>query len=328
MLRIRIWSVLTLVFLAAGLAHVMAQGDSGRILSPPPKKAAKGIEGIGPVGGKIDKVRSGFKFAEGPAADGEGNVYFSDIPNQKIYKATPGGKVYLFRENTNHANGLAVNPKGEVIACEMDGRIVAISRGGNSLVVLANQFDGKRFNAPNQLVIDRAGGIYFTDPDLKAPKPAPQGKTAVYYLAPDRKVSRLIETLPNPKGVCLSPDEKTLYVILSGHPQVFAYPVTSPGRLGIRQAFCTLNSSLDKRVARGGDGAAVDKNGNLYVATALGVQVFDSKGERLGNIAFPEPPSNLTFGGADFKTLYVTATHSLYTAPMLVAGHQVAARAN
>ena len=311
--------------LPAGLAQVMGQGDSGRLISGSPE--ARSIRGIGPIDGKIDKLHSGFRFTEGPTADARGNVYFSDIPNQKIYKVTPRGKFYLFRDNTNHANGLAVNPRGEVVACEMDGRIVAISPSGKALVVLANQYDGKRFNAPNDLAIDQSGGIYFTDPDLRAPKPPPQGKTAVYYITPTLKVARLIESLPNPKGICLSPDEKTLYVILTGHPQVFAYPVASPGRLGPRKLFCTLEPSLDTRAARGGHGAAVDSKGNLYVATARGVQVFDPKGERLGNIAFPEPPSNLTFGGSDFKTLYVTATHSLYAARMEVAGSQASSAA-
>jgi len=329
MVRSRICSMLALVLVPAGLAQVLADGgDSGKFIpSPKPKAdAPKAIDGIGPVGGKIEKFRSGFKFTEGPAADADGNVFFSDIPNQKIYKVTPTGKIYLFRENTNHANGLAVNEKGEVVACEMDGRIVAISRGGKSLVVLANQYAGKRFNAPNQLVLDKAGGIYFTDPDLRAPKPPPQGKTAVFYIAPDRKVTRLIETLPNPKGLCLAPDGKILYVITTHHPQVIAYPIRSPGTLASGRPFCTLEASPDKRAMRGGDGAAVDSKGNLYVATARGVQVFNPRGERLGNIPFPEPPSNLAFGGPDFKTLYVTASHSLYTAVMEVAGNQVTAR--
>ncbi len=320
MSRSRSYSVLALLFLPAGLAPVLGQGDSGQLTKAPAAKAA-GISGIGPISGKVDRFRAGFRFAEGPTADADGNVYFSDIPEQKIYKVTPQGKIYLFRDNTNHANGLAVNTRGDIVACEMDGRIVVISRNGKSLTVLANQFDSKRFNAPNDLAVDRSGGIYFTDPDLRAPKPLPQGMTAIYYITPERRVARLIETLPNPKGLCLSPDEKTLYVVLSGHPKVFAYPITSPGRVGLRQEFCTLEHSATSST-RGGNGATVDSKGNVYVASPRGVQVFDSKGAHLGTINAPEPPSNVTFGGPDFKTLYITTTHSLYTARMEVAGNR------
>jgi gluconolactonase len=324
MARLRIFSVLAVLIFPVGLAQVMGQGDSGKQFTVPKAKenAPAAIPEIGPVDGKVEKLRSGFRFVEGPAADAEGNVYFSDIPSQKIYKVTTHGKFYLVRDNTNHANGLAVNGRGDIVACEMDGRIVLIRRSNKSLIVLANQFDGKRFNAPNELALDRSGGIYFTDPDLRAPRPTPQGKTGVYYIGTDLRVTRLVESLPNPKGICLAPDEKTLYVVVTGHPQVFAYPVRAPGRLGPRQVFCTLEQSLEKRAARGGDGATVDSKGNLYVATVRGVQVFSPKGERLGTIVIPEPPSNLTFGGSDFKTLYVTATHSVYTARMEVAGKQ------
>jgi gluconolactonase len=318
----RLRSCSAVLILTMGLAPVRGQEVKDKPIPAAPALAG-GINGIGPIGGKVDKLRSGFQFAEGPAADARGNVYFSDIPSQRIYKVTPLGKFYLFRDNSNHANGLAVNARGEIVACEMDGRIVVIRDGGKALTVLANQYDGKRFNAPNDLALDQSGGIYFTDPDLRAPKPPPQGKTAVYYIAPDLKVARLIESLPNPKGVCLSPDDKTLYVILSGHPKVFAYSITAPGRVGPRRVFCTLEQSFERRASRGGGGAAVDSKGNLYVATARGVQVFDAKGERLGTIAIPEPASNLTFGGPDFKTLYVTAAHSLYAARMEVAGSQV-----
>jgi gluconolactonase len=323
MSRSRRYSMLVLLIVPVGLAPVLGQEDSGRVTKAPPGKTAA-IEGIGPIAGKITRFRSDFHFVEGPTADADGNVYFSDIPEQKIYKITPQGKFYIFRENTNHANGLAVTPRGDIVACEMDGRVVVISRNGKSLIVLANQFDGKRFNAPNEAAVDREGGIYFTDPDLRAPRPLPQGKTSIYYITPDLRVVRLIQTLPNPKGVCLAPDEKTLYVVLSGHPKIFAYPITAPGRLGPRHEFCTLEQSSISST-RGGNGATVDSKGNLYVATPRGVQVFTSKGEPLGTIAIPEPPSNLTFGGSDFKTLYVTATHSLYTARMEVAGSRAAA---
>jgi gluconolactonase len=177
-----------------------------------------------------------------------------------------------------------------------------------------------RFNAPNDLVIDKQGGIYFTDPAFGAPMPLPQGKTAVYYLAADGKVTRLIDDLPNPNGVILSPDEKTLYVIPSGQAEMMAYPVKSPGKIGKGRIFCTLKQPRGAK-GSGGDGLAVDVKGNLYITSQLGLQVFDASGKLLGIIALPEQPANVKFGGSDLKTLYVTARTSLYSVPMEATGH-------
>jgi gluconolactonase len=279
----------------------------------------KRIAGVGPAG-EVVKLHTGFRFTEGPAADRDGNVYFSDIPNQRIHKADADGKLSVFREKSNHANGLMLNARGEIVACEMDGRVVAYSPDGKSRRVLADKYDGKRFNAPNDLVIDRQGGIYFTDPAFSAPMPLPQGKTAVYYISPAGEVTRLIDDLPNPNGVTLAPDEKTLYVIPSGQAEMMAYPLESPGKIGKGKVFCTLKQPGDRK-GGGGDGVAVDSKGNLYITSALGLQVFNPSGEPLGIIALPEQPANVKFGGADLKTLYVTARTSLYTVPMEATGH-------
>jgi gluconolactonase len=279
----------------------------------------KPIPGIGPKG-KITKLHTGFKFTEGPAADKQGNVFFSDIPNERIHKVDGKGQLSVFREKSNRANGLKVNAKGEIVACEMAGRVVAISPDGAAARVLADKHDGKPFNAPNDLVIDKTGGVYFTDPSFGAPKPLPQGKTAVYYIAPDAKVTRLIDDLTQPNGVILSPDEKTLYVIPTGPAEMMAYAVESPGKIGKGKVFCTLQGK-DGKPGTGGDGCTIDTKGNLYITSSIGVQVFDPNGKFLGAIAFPEQPANVTFGGADMKTLYVTARTSLYTVPMEATGH-------
>jgi gluconolactonase len=277
------------------------------------------IPHIGPAG-PVKKLHTGFKFTEGPAADQNGNVYFSDIPNERIHKVDPDGKLSVFREKSNRANGLMVNGKGEIVACEMAGRVVAISRSGKGLRVLADRYDGKRFNAPNDLVIDRQGGVYFTDPTFGAPRPLPQGKPAVYYIARRGKVTRLIDDLTQPNGVILSPDEKTLYVIPTGPAEMMAYPVQSPGKLGKGRVFCTLRGK-DGGKGTGGDGCTIDTRGNLYVTSQIGVQVFDPKGKFQGYIPFPEQPANVTFGGKDMKTLFVTARTSLYTVRMEATGH-------
>src|SRR6185437_6021033 len=174
--------------------------------------------------------------------------------------------------------------------------------------------------APNDLVIDRSGGVYFTDPHFRAPEVLPQGVTAVYYIAAGGKVSRLIDDLKAPNGVILSPDEMTLYVIPSMQEEMMAYPVEGPGKLGKGRVFCRTKQAEGKQ-GTGGDGLTIDEKGNLYITTALGLQVFSPEGKALGIIEFPEVPANVTFGGKDRKTLYVTARTSLYTAPMEAQGH-------
>jgi gluconolactonase len=278
------------------------------------------IPGIGPKG-PITKAHTGFKFTEGPIGDADSNVYFSDIPNEKIHKIDAQGGLSVFREKSNSANGLMVNAKGEIVACEMAGAVGAISKDGKDRRVIADKHDGKRFNAPNDLVIDRAGGVYFTDPSFRAPMPLPQGKTCVYYVDAAGKVTRLIDDLPNPNGVRLSPDEKTLHVFPSGQKQMMSYPVEAPGRIGKGKVFCELEQAKSGGNS-GGDGGTIDEKGNVYIAAGTGIQVFDPSGKMLGTIKFPEQPANCTFGGKDMKTLYVTARTSVYACPMEVAGHR------
>ncbi len=282
------------------------------------------IAGVGPAG-EIKKVHTGSKFTEGPIGDADGNVYFSDIPNEKIHKIDAAGKVSVFRDKSNFANGLMINAKGEIVACEMTGAIVALSADGKERRVITDKHDDKPYNAPNDLVLDKAGGVYFTDPAFRAKTPLPQGKTCVYYVDAKGKVTRLIDDLPNPNGVRLSPDEKTLYVFPSGQKQMMSYPVEGPGKIGKGAVFCELKQAKEGGNG-GGDGATVDVNGTVYVAAGTGLQVFDKGGKYLGTIKFPEQPSNACFGGKDMKTLFVTARTSVYSVPMDVAGHRYPAK--
>jgi len=284
--------------------------------------AADPIPGIGPAG-EVKKLHTGLMFTEGPASDGQGNLYFSDVSGNKIHKVDAAGELTTFLDPSNHTNGLMVNAAGNIVACEMDGRIVEIDAKTKAVKALAPEYEGKRFNAPNDLVIDKEGGIYFTDPHFRAPPnmPLPQGVRAFYYRAANGKVTRLgvIENAPN--GVILSPDEKTLYVIPSLQAEMLAYPVEGPGKLGPQRTFCSLKQAAGK-TAGGGDGLTIDNKGNLYITSALGIQVFSPDGKALGIIEFPEQPANCTFGGKDNKTLYVTARTILYAVPMLATGHQ------
>ena len=282
------------------------------------------IPHIGPAG-DIRKIASDLQFTEGPTDDGQGILYFSDIPANRIYKLDAHGEKSVFLEPSNHTNGLMLNAAGNIVACEMDGRVVEIDVKTKKVRALSEKYDGKRYNAPNDLVIDRDGGVYFTDPRFRAPEPWPQEKEAWYYADAKGKVTRLGDNLPAPNGVILSPDEKTLYVIPSMQKQMMAYPVLGPGKVGEGKVFCELQQK-DANGNGGGDGLAVDSKGNLYITSGLGIQVFSPEGKHLGNIAFPEQPANCTFGGKDGKTLYVTARTSVYAVEMEATGHRFAAK--
>jgi gluconolactonase len=277
------------------------------------------IPGIGPAG-EVKKVHGGFQFTEGPTADREGNLFFSDVQGDKLYKVDAKGDLSTLLDPSHHTNGLMVNGAGKVVACEMDGRLIEVDPKTKEVKSLADGYEGKRFNAPNDLVIDKAGGIYFTDPHFRAPMPLPQEVRAFYYRAPDGKVTRLGVVDSAPNGIILSPDEKTLYVIPSMQAEMLAYPVEAPGKIGKQRVFCSLKQASGKTNG-GGDGLAIDVKGNLYITSALGVQVFSSEGSLLGILEFPEQPANCDFGGKDNKTLYATARTSLYAVPLEVAGH-------
>lgn len=280
--------------------------------------SADRIEGIGPVG-DVQRLHTGFAFTEGPAADDQGNLYFTDIPNNRIHKRSAAGQLSVFAEPSGHCNGLMV--AGNILlACEMDGRLKQFSLKDAQETALAEKYDDKRFNAPNDLVVDQSGGIYFTDPRFRAPDPWPQGKEAVYYRAVDGKVTRLIEDRTAPNGVILSPDEKTLYVIPSLEKAMWAYPVEGPGKIGPGRVFCELKQGPGQ-TSSGGDGLTIDTRGNLYITSSLGLQIFSPDGKALGIIAFPEQPANVTFGGQSMKTLYVTARTSLYSVETEATGH-------
>lgn len=299
--------LLSITLFSEALPHAIAE-DSPRI-------PELGV--IGPV----TRVHTGFQFTEGPASDKDGLLYFSDVAGNKILRLDSDQKLTVFLEPSFHANGLFFDPKGDLIVAQMDGRVARVNISTKEVTPLVETYGGKRFNAPNDLVVDHEGGIYFTDPRFRAPEPWPQGKEAVYYLAPEQKVQRLIDDIDAPNGILLSLDEKVLYVIPTLQKEILAYDVRRPGELRNRRVFASLKQSSDATNARpGGDGLTQDSKGNLYIATAIGVQIFDASGKYLGVLTFPEQPSNATFGGPQYKTLFVTARTSLYAVQLEVAG--------
>ncbi len=283
-------------------------------------RAADGaIRGIVPTG-PAKEISGTFKFTEGPATDKNGVVYFTDVPAEKVYKIEPDHTAVVVREKSNGANGLMFNAAGDLVGCQKNG-IVVWNAAKDEERVLASEFDGKPLNRPNDLVVDAAGGVYFTDPIFSLDGKPNQPVSGVFYVTADGKLTRLIDDIVGPNGIILSPDEKTLYVLTFLREQQWAYPVLGPGKLGPGRVFCTLEQVPGKKNG-GGDGCAVDSRGNLYIATATGVQVFDTQGKMLGTIKVPKNASNCEFGGRDLKTLYVTARTSVYAYPMEVAGHR------
>jgi len=275
--------------------------------------------GVQPVG-KVEEVKTGFTFTEGPAWSQQGSLFFTDIPNTKIHLLSEKSNALgTFTSDSGHANGILVDASNRILVCQMDGRVVQYDAKTAKYKVLADTYDGKRFNAPNDLIIDKVGGIYFTDPLFRAPQPLPQGIQAVYYIHPDGKVSRLTGDIAAPNGIGLSPDGKRLYVIPSRQAEMLVYDVTGPGKIANGRTLCRLRQPQGKDNT-GGDGMAVDVEGNLYITTNLGVEIFSQAGKHLGLVAFPQQPANVTFGGADRKTMYVTARTGLYRVAMPIAG--------
>jgi gluconolactonase len=266
-------------------------------------------------GAKVEKLAGGFSFTEGPAADAKGNIFFTDIPNNRIHKwsleGSPlGGKLSTFRENSGGANGLYFDKKGNLLACEGGGRrLVSIDPKGN-VTVLADKYQDKKFNSLNDLWPDPKGGIYFTDPRYGNREGMEQDGEHVYYLSPDRKkLIRVIDDMVRPNGIIGTPDGKVLYVTDHGGKKTFVYTINKDGTL--------TNKKLI--VNEGSDGMTMDNKGNIYL-TAGAVLVYNKKGEKIETIEVPEGPANVTFGGSDKKTLFITARTSLYCVRMRVKG--------
>jgi gluconolactonase len=270
--------------------------------------------------GEIEELADGFSFTEGPAWDPEGKkLYFTDIPASAIHRIGSDDKLETFSDDSGHANGLLVAADGRLLACQMDGQLVAYNMATGKAKILASEYEGVRFNAPNDLIIDRQGGIYFTDPLFRAPQPLPQSIQAVYYRSADGTVARVSEHIKAPNGIALSPDGKRLYVAPSGQSEMLVYNVIKPGVIDQGRTFCELTQP-DGKVGTGGDGMVVDVQGNVYFTTHLGVEVFSPKGESIGLVRFPQQPANVTFAGEDRKTMIATARTSVYRVRMPIAG--------
>ena len=259
---------------------------------------------------KVKKLAGGFRFTEGPATDAQGNIFFTDIPNNQIHKWSLDGKLSTFLENSGGANGLFFVKDGNLLACLGNrGQLDSISPNG-SVAVLAAIYQGKSFNSPNDLWQHHRGMVYFTDPRYGQRDNLPQDGEHVYCFFPDgQRVKRVIDDMVRPNGVVGSREGKILYVTDHGASKTYAYTINSDGTLSDKRLFAT----------EGSDGMTIDSEGNIYL-TGKVVSVYDSKGKKVETIEVPERPSNLCFGGPDKQTLFITARTSLYSLRMRVRG--------
>lgn len=255
---------------------------------------------------EVEKLASDFKFTEGPAVDAKGNVYFTDIPDNLILIWTLDNKLDTFRHNSGHANGLYFDKDENLLACEGEkGQISSTSPDGDHISI-ATEYNGKRFNQPNDIWPDGKGGVYFTDPKYgDEDAELPQDGMHVYYINPDHtSVIRVCDDFEKPNGVLGTPDGKILYVTDAQAGKTYKYDVQKDGSLANKTLF----------VEFGCDGMTIDKAGNVYLTTSgkQAVDIFSPSGELLESIAVPEKPSNLCFGGKDRNQLYITAHTSIY----------------
>ncbi len=286
-------------------------------------------------------------FLEGPAADAAGNVFFSDIWNNRILKLdTHTRQTVVWRVDSGRANGLLFDARGRLLACEGSefgpgGRrqVTRTDLATGEVEVLTQRFEGARYNSPNDVAARANGQIFFTDPCYGDRSTMQMAHESVYRIDPDGTVTRVITqpAIERPNGIALAPDETTLYVVDScpvpgGNRKIWAFDLTPDGLPGGQRVV------YDFAPGRGGDGMAIDVRGNLYVAAGItrprgrhetsevppGIYVISPGGELAGRIPIPEDVlTNVTFGGDDLKTLYVTAGKTLFSLPVSIAGYVV-----
>jgi len=281
--------------------------------------SSQAIHGVTAADAKVELVQEGFVFTEGPLPTADGGLYFSDLQaGNKTYRMDPSGKIAVFRDKTNGTNGLALDRKGMLYGAEGDGkRVSKVDASGNAMLVTQGP-GGAPLLAPNDLIFDAKGGIYFTDP---GPRPVVPGRKAfVYYLPAGAKDPRMIDdSITRPNGLTLTHDGKTLIVDDTVGDTVFAFDVQPDGSAKNKRAFAKMQN-IKPGQESGADGLAIDRQDRIYVTSGTGVQVFDRTGQYLGTIQVPRQPANVAFGGKDKKTLYITAREGLYKLPMLSQG--------
>jgi gluconolactonase len=266
-------------------------------------------------GAKLEKLADGFSFTEGPTSDAQGNVYFTDQPNDRIMEWSITGKLSVFLQPCGRSNGLSFDSKGALWACADEKNELWMIDQGKKITPFSVKYQSNLLNGPNDLWIATDGGIYFTDPYYPRTwwthKSMPQDLQAVYYLAPDHKtLTRVINDLVQPNGIVGTPDGKILFVADVEGNKTWSYTINNDHSLSDKKLFCELGS----------DGMTIDSEGNIYLS-GNGVTIFDKTGKQTGHIDVPESwTANVCFGGTDMKTLFITASKGLYCIKIRVSG--------
>jgi gluconolactonase len=290
------------------------------LLAQNPAPGAPGAEkGVVAPGAALEKLAGGFAFTEGPTSDSEGNVFFTDQPNNRILKWSVDGRLSTFLEPAGRSNGMYFGAGGSLLTCaDEKTELWAIAPDGTR-TVLAKEFAGKPLNGPNDVWERPDGAVYFTDPfyerDWWDYSVQPQDGEQVYFLSADRQTLRRVTTdLVKPNGIVGTPDGRTLFVADIRAGRTYAFDIQPDGSLTNRRLRCELGS----------DGMTLDAEGNLYL-TGKGVSVFDAAGKKIGQIDVPEPwTANVSFGGKDHRTLFITASTGLYAIRLRVRGANAA----
>jgi len=266
-------------------------------------------------GAKLEKLAGDFQFTEGPTCDTHGNVFFTDQPNDRILEWSVTGKLSTFLQPAGRANGMYFDAKGNLIACA-DGKNELWSIAPEkTTTVLVKDYQGKYLNGPNDVWVAPDGGLYVTDPFYKRKwwdhDTMAQDSEQVYHLSPDgKKLARVTNDFKKPNGITGTPDGKKLFVADIGAGCTYVFDIRSDGSLTNQTLFC----------AQGSDGMTIDEKGDLYL-TGQGVTVFDRAGQQIEHIDVPEPwTANVSFGGTNHQTLFITASKSLYALQLSVKG--------
>ena len=284
-----------------------------------------GIPGVVAPGVQPELVKEGFVFTEGPVGTADGGLFFTDIRANKIYRLDPAGKITTVRENTQGANGLALN-SGELYAAEGTGKLISGGNQNGRNATVIDSANGQPLGAPNDLIFDAKGGFYFTDPGAGPMLPKVPGQYGkVYYVSPASGQPPFIidDKITRPNGLTLTLDGKTLLVDDTLGDTIWAYDLQPKGAVK-KRAFAKIPQLTDGESLA--DGMAIDREGRVYVTTGAGIQVFDKKGKSLGTIKTPRQPANSAFSGPDKRTLYITAREGVYQMKMLSQGPERAGK--
>lgn len=302
----------------------------GVALSAAAQSVTPEIAGVVAAGTPVQLVKDGFDGTEGPVTLPDGSLIFTETTGNRITRIAADGSTSVFVEGSNGANGLGFTPNGDLYAVQVLKPRVGIIFPQPHVRTLANNFEGKPFGRPNDLVVDSRGNVFFTDSGINPPAagqsaPAPSvtpAPPAVYRISAGGELKRLAADIERPNGIQLSPDERVLYVANTWGEYVLAYDLGADGSIGPRRPFARLKGwqKTETGGSSGADGLAVDAEGRLYVASNAGIEIFDSAGKALGVIELPKRPQNLAFAGEDKKTLYVVGRGAVYRIATLTPG--------